>query len=67
VDVAGDAINAIGRIVDFSPQRYKGSSESSALKFRAHISEGVQKMPKDDQIDDLADGSAASLVSSSWI
>ena len=66
VNVAGDAINAIGRIVEFNDPNVtldiKGKPRVISIKeiSRAHIEVEFKKMPKeDDQTDDLADDSAA--------
>lgn len=66
VNVAGDAINAIGRIVEFNDPNVtldiKGKQRVISIKeiSRAHIEVEFKKMPKeDDQTDDLADDSAA--------
>ena len=66
VNVAGDAINAVGRIVEFNDPDVtldiKGKQRSISIReiSRAHIEVEFKKMPKEDgQIDELADDSSA--------
>ena len=66
VNVAGDAINAVGRIVEFNDPDVtldiKGKQRTISIReiSRAHIEVEFKKMPKEDgQTDELADDSSA--------